>query len=41
VWWGDQTWEEMMVPWFGAIAGKNADPEKLVSYTPEIAGRPR
>ena len=27
VWWGDQTWEEMMVPWFGLVVdvevGKN------------------
>ncbi len=32
VWWGDQTWEEMMVPWFGVLAMPNADPEKIVSY---------
>jgi hypothetical protein len=40
VWWGDQTWEEMMVPWFGVIANKGADPAKLVTYAPEISGRP-
>jgi len=32
VWWGDQTWEEMMVPWFGVLAGKRADREKLIRY---------
>jgi hypothetical protein len=39
VWWGDQTWEEMMVPWFGVIADINADPERVAVYTPEISGR--
>lgn len=39
VWWGDQTWEEMMVPWFGVIANKSADPEKVVTYTPEMSRR--
>jgi hypothetical protein len=33
VWWGDQTWEEMMVPWFGVIVNKSADPRKVVTYT--------
>ncbi len=32
VWWGDQTWEEMMVPWFGVIVNKSADPRKVVTY---------
>jgi hypothetical protein len=31
--WGDQTWEEMMVPWFGVIVNKSADPRKVVTYT--------
>ena len=32
--WGDQTWEEMMVPFFGVIVNKSADPRKIVTYTP-------
>jgi len=32
VWWGDQTFEEMMVPWFGVLAPPRADPAKLMSY---------
>ncbi|MGD1093185.1 MAG: hypothetical protein ABSB35_14485 [Bryobacteraceae bacterium] len=36
VWWGDQTWEEMMVPWLGVIVDKNTDPETVVAYTPEF-----
>lgn len=36
VWWGDQTWEEMMVPWFGVLARPNTDASKLVTYAPEI-----
>jgi hypothetical protein len=36
VWWGDQTWEEMMVPWLGVIVDKNADPEAVVAYTREF-----
>ena len=31
--WGDQTWEEMMVAWFGAVVSKDTDPAKVVSYT--------
>ncbi len=33
VWWGDQTWEEMMVAWFGVVVDKNADPNKVIRYT--------
>jgi hypothetical protein len=36
--WGDQTWEEMMVPWFGVIVNKSADPRKVVRYTPKHSG---
>lgn len=32
VWWGDQTWEEMMIPYFGVIVKTNVDPEKIVEY---------
>jgi hypothetical protein len=39
VYWGDQTWEEMMVPWFGVLAGWNVDSNKLVTYAPEIRNR--
>jgi hypothetical protein len=35
VWWGDQTWEEMMVPWFGVIVSKDLDPKKVLAYTSE------
>ena len=38
VWWGDQTWEEMMVPWFGVIVDKGQDPQKVAVYTPEFSG---
>lgn len=33
VWWGDQTWEEMMIPYFGVIVKNNANPEKIVAYS--------
>jgi hypothetical protein len=39
VWWGDQTWEEMMVPWFGVLARPNTDSSSLVNYAPEIRKR--
>jgi hypothetical protein len=32
VWWGDQTWEEMMIPYFGVIVKNNANPGKIVAY---------
>jgi hypothetical protein len=35
VWWGDQTWEEMMVPWFGVVVDKKLDPSKIMAYTTE------
>jgi len=38
VWWGDQTWEEMMVAWFGVIVDKSSDPRKVVTYTPKHSG---
>jgi hypothetical protein len=39
VWWGDQTWEEMMVPWFAVLAGPDADASKLVTYARDIGVR--
>jgi hypothetical protein len=33
VWWGDQTWEEMMIPYFGVIVKNNVNPEKIVAYS--------
>jgi hypothetical protein len=30
--WGDQTWEEMMVGWFGVLVDRSADPRKVVRY---------
>jgi len=40
VWWGDQTWEEMMVPWFGVVVARNVDPRKVVRYSSEYAPVP-
>lgn len=28
--WGDQSWEEMMIGWFGVVVDVNADPAKIV-----------
>ncbi len=39
VWWGDQTWEEMMVAWFGVIVDKSVDPSKVVVYYSSQPGR--
>jgi hypothetical protein len=36
VWWGDQTWEEMMIPYFGVIVDRGAKPSKVVRYTAEF-----
>ncbi|MBV8728217.1 MAG: thiol-disulfide isomerase [Acidobacteriia bacterium] len=36
VWWGDQTWEEMMVSWFGMLVDRAQDPKKVVRYVPEF-----
>ncbi len=33
VWWGDQTWEEMMIPYFGVIVRNNVNPGKIVAYS--------
>ncbi len=38
VWWGDQTWEEMMVGWFGVIVDKSVDSRKVVTYAPRYSG---
>jgi hypothetical protein len=38
VWWGDQTWEEMMVPWFGVVVPNDQDPKKVAGYTSEFSG---
>ena len=32
VWWGDQTWEEMMIPYFGVIVKSSTKPGKIVAY---------
>ena len=37
VFWGDQTWEEMMIPFFGVIIDPSADPKKVVVYPREFA----
>lgn len=42
VFWGDQTWEEMMVPWFGLVVAKDVDPDAVVAYPREFSSpRPR
>jgi hypothetical protein len=38
VWWGDQTWEEMMIPFLGVIVDPDIDPTKVIAYTREFAG---
>ena len=30
VWWGDQTWEEMFVGWFGVIVPTDVDPKQVI-----------
>jgi hypothetical protein len=35
VFWGDQTWEEMMVPWFGVVVDSKIDPKHIVTKIPE------
>jgi hypothetical protein len=41
VFWGDQTWEEMMIPFFGVIVDPVADPKKVVAYPREFAASGR
>jgi hypothetical protein len=38
VWWGDQTWEEMMIPFLGVIVDPDVDPTKVIGYSREFAG---
>lgn len=33
VWWGDQTWEEMMVPYFGVLVKPGVKHNKIVAYS--------
>jgi len=33
VWWGDQTWEEMMIRYFGVLVKNNVNPGKIVAYS--------
>jgi len=37
VWWGDQTWEEMMIPFLGVIVDPDVDPTKVIGYSREFA----
>jgi hypothetical protein len=37
VFWGDQTWEEMMVPWFGILVPNDADAAKVIGYPRSFA----
>jgi hypothetical protein len=32
--WGELTSDEMMLPWFGVVVKKDADPAMIASYTP-------
>jgi hypothetical protein len=41
VFWGDQTWEEMMIPFFGVIVDPGADPKNVVAYPLEFAASGR
>ncbi len=41
VFWGDQTWEEMMVAWFGVLVDRSADPRKVVRYSRRQNAVPR
>jgi hypothetical protein len=41
VFWGDQTWEEMMIPFFGVIVDPGADPKKVVAYPRKFASSGR
>jgi mono/diheme cytochrome c family protein len=41
VWWGDQTWEEMMIPFIGVIVDPGTDPAKVIGYSREFAGAGR
>jgi hypothetical protein len=41
VWWGDQTWEEMMIPFLGVIVNPDVDPTKVIGYSREFAGKGR
>ena len=38
VYYGDQTWEEMMFPSYGLIVSKDTDPRKVVSNRNRVAG---
>jgi len=32
--WGEMTNEEMMLPWFGVVVDKDAEPKTIASYKP-------
>jgi hypothetical protein len=36
--WGNQTSEEMVLPWFGVIVNKNADPERILAVRQSSCG---
>ena len=39
--WGDLTGQEMMLPWFGVVVDKDAQPETIASYRPgDLDGLP-
>jgi hypothetical protein len=40
--WGEMTSQEMMLPWFGVVVDRDAQPEKIASYRPgDFDGRPQ
>jgi hypothetical protein len=41
VWWGDQTWEEMMIPFLGVIVDPGVDSKKVIAYPREFSGAGR
>jgi hypothetical protein len=39
--WGEMTSQEMMLPWFGVVVDRDAQPEKIASYRPgDFDGQP-
>ncbi len=40
VWWGEQTFEEMMGGFFAVVVDKNVDPRRILSYTGTPRGFP-
>jgi hypothetical protein len=40
--WGEMTSQEMMLPWFGVVVDRDAQPDRIASYRPgDFDGRPQ